>query len=118
MSECYCDYESPEFYISEIRRARKNHKCDECGCKILPRERYEHVSGKWNGSVGTWNTCCRCLDLREFVVSHVPCSCWSHGNMIEDVLNDADYYCHETVGLQFGALRRKVIIDRNRRSQP
>jgi hypothetical protein len=31
MSDCYCDYDQPEFYRAEVAKARKTHKCYECG---------------------------------------------------------------------------------------
>ena len=112
MSECYCDYDPAEFYHSEKRKARKQHKCDECDGVIQSGERYEHVRAKWEGDVGTYDTCARCLDLREFIMAHVPCVCWAHGNMIEDCIEAAQELAHETDGLLFGAYRRKVLIER------
>ena len=114
MSECYCDWDAPTFYHRENRTARKQHKCDECGVSIVPGECYEHVRGKWDGDVGVFKTCPRCLALREWVVAHVPCSCWAHGNMREDVLSEAEHYGMQAPGLWFGALRREVIIRRHR----
>ena len=109
---CYCDYDPPEFYHQERRKARTTHRCEECRKAILPGEQYEHVRGKWIGNVNSFDTCCRCLALRDFVVAHVPCSCWAHGNMIDDVMQDADAYWHEAPGLLFGAYRRQVLIQR------
>ena len=111
---CYCDFEHPEFYHREQRTARTAHKCSECRSTIHPGERYEHVRGKWEGDVGTFNTCCRCLALREWVTAHVPCACWTHGNMREDVLADAEHWGMQAPGLWFGAMRREVLIRRAR----
>jgi len=111
MNSCYCDYDSPEFYHKEVRLARKSHECDECGGRIVPGEKYEHVRGKWN-DINTFKTCSRCLTLREFVLAHIPCSCWQHGNMIEDVMADAEAFSHEAPGLLFGSYRRRVAIER------
>ncbi len=121
MSYCECDWEQPAFYHREQRTARKQHPCSECHSKIQPGEHYEHVRGKWDGDVGVFRTCCRCLALREWVVAHVPCSCWCHGNMREEILADAEHWGMQAPGLWFGALRREVAIRRYcdaQRSQP
>ena len=114
MDACYCDGPYPEFYHAERRTARKHYRCDECGRAIAISERYEHVRAKWEGDIGSYKTCPRCLALRDYVEAHVPCFCWNHHNMIEEALATADAYAHETVGLQFGALRRKVLIYRGK----
>lgn len=112
MSDCYCDYELPQFYVAEVRTARKQHKCSECGRLIAEGERYEHVRGKWDGDMGTFKTCPRCLSLREWVKAHVPCFCSGHGSIVEDSIEAARAYAHEVPGLLFGAYRRQVAIKR------
>lgn len=108
---CYCDYDAPEFYISSQRTARKRHRCEECRCFILPGERYEHVSAKWEGSLSTVKTCQHCLALRDWATGNVPCACWAHGEMIlglQQSIEDAiDRAPEETKGLWFGFLRRR-----------
>ena len=109
---CYCDYDPAEFYHREERKARKPQKCGECGRKIAPGERYEHVRGKWCGEVDTCRTCQRCLVLRKWVQAHVPCFCWHFGNMREDARETISEYAHECPGLWFGWGRREVAIRR------
>lgn len=121
MTECYCDYDPPEFYHKETRKARTPKKCFECRGPIAPGERYEHVCGKWDGRLNTYRTCDRCLELRDFVQGNVPCYCWAHGNIFDDArdaIEDAIYRApDETRGLLFGFLRRRVKISRhNKRS--
>lgn len=115
MAECYCDYEAFSVYRQAIHVARKQHKCYECGAAILPGDRYESAFGVYDGEPHTMATCPLCLDLRQFVLAHVPCSCWTHGDMIETIIGDAQQYAHEAPGLLFGAYRRQVRI--KRRSQ-
>jgi hypothetical protein len=109
---CYCDYEQPEFYNSAMRTARKLHRCNECARAIRPGEQYEYVSGKWDGEIGKFKTCQRCLDLRNYTTSNIPCACWSHGNMIEDCIESLREYQHELPGLLFGGYRRKSLIEK------
>lgn len=113
---CFCDYDPADFYIATIRKARKPHSCFECGGQILHGEKYEHVSGKWEGRLDTFVTCERCCDIRQWVKNNLPCFCWAHGNMLDDAAEEVDEaYWHapaETVGLRFGFLRRRVLLDK------
>jgi hypothetical protein len=113
---CFCDYEPPSFYRVELRLARKQYYCDECSGLILPKERYEYVSGKWDGDLGTYRTCERCVEIREFVSGNVPCFCWGHSNIENDAkaaIDDAyGRALEEVIGLRFGFFRR--LVKRNR----
>jgi hypothetical protein len=111
MIDCYCDHDPPTFYNSVLRRAKLAHHCDECGAPISPGQKYEYVSGLWDGSFSIWKTCAGCVDLRTWTKNNVPCLCWAHGSLIEDC-GAAVEYAHyrapsETVGLRFGFLRRR-----------
>jgi RNase P subunit RPR2 len=118
--DCVCDYDPPSFYHQEIRKARKAHKCDECTGMIAPGEKYEHVRGKWEGYVDTFNTCEACVDIRTWVKNSVPCLCWAHGNMLEglrEAVEEAHYRAPaETVGLRFGLLRRIAMRDKAKKA--
>jgi hypothetical protein len=113
--ECYCDYEPATVYRAKRVTARTTHRCYECHRTIQPGEQYESVFAIWDGEANTVKTCRHCLALRDYVVAHVPCSCWTHGNMREEVLADAESYAHEAPGLLFGALRREAVIRREAR---
>ena len=67
--DCACiyvdDYDHPDFYRSEDRKAIKQHKCCECGKEISVGEIYEHAAGKWDGVFECFKTCSVCLDLRS-----------------------------------------------------
>jgi hypothetical protein len=119
--DCFCDYNVPEFYIKEIRRARKEHKCYECRGRILPGEKYEYVRGKWEGEMDSFKTCQHCVDLKTWTNNNVPCLCWAHGNIQDDcreAIEDACYRApNETVGLRFGFLRRVVKRDKINRAR-
>ena len=114
--DCYCDFDPATFYNRSLPKARKRHACEECSGAILPGEQYESVTGLWEGYISTFKTCQRCVDLRTWVKNNVPCLCWAHGNTIEDcreAVEEAHYRAPaETVGLRFGFLRRKVLIDK------
>lgn len=111
VTDCYCPYEAPTVYSVSHPRAKKEHRCDECGAEIMPGDRYEYVFGVWEGDASTWRTCMPCRDLRQWVENNVPCFCWCHGNMIEDAKETIEAACErapeETRGLRFGFLRRR-----------
>lgn len=119
--DCSCDYDPAEVYSATIRTARKQHKCYECSGTIIPGEKYEYVFGKWEGDVSYFKTCSHCVDLRMWVKNNLPCVCWSHGNMRDDLhenVREAAYRAHEeTRGLRFGFLRRVVVIDKFNKSR-
>lgn len=78
--DCYCDYDPPAFFSKTVRRARKPHRCDECRGQILPGEKYEYVSGKWDDFC-TFEICEHCIDLRQWVTNNLPCFCYAYGDL-------------------------------------
>lgn len=115
MTACYCDYEPSEVYVATKPKARTEHRCAECGSRVHPGEIYERVFSVTDGYAGTWKTCVRCLDLREFVRAHVPCFCWAHENLHNDARECAEQWSHEADGLLFGTIRRIVMATGKRR---
>ncbi|AWI90240.1 hypothetical protein C0214_19455 [Methylobacterium sp. DM1] len=117
---CYCDYDAPEFYRVEIRKARKSFRCEECGGPIKPGEKYEFVAGSWDHYVSQFRTCERCHDIRVWVKNNVPCFCWAHGNMVDDAreaVSEAAWRApEETKGLRFGFARRLLLRDRHNKT--
>lgn len=79
---CFCDYEQPAFYEATERTARKRHRCCECGHDIQPGEKYEYVSGKWDGQLGSFHTCEACADLRDSLSAGG--GCFQHGGLDEE----------------------------------
>lgn len=101
---CYCDDGVlPDFYHKECRKARKAHRCYECGCKIERGEVYEYVRGKWDDDPISMHTCPDCVRLRD-AFCEMECFCWLHGSLLDDVetqFQDADF----SPGLRYAYLR-------------
>src|SRR5574341_1066459 len=113
---CACDYDVSDFYSSASRVARKAHRCYECGRTIQIGERYLYASGKCEGAMWSAHTCVQCLAVVEWIRAHVPCFCWAHGGLYEnlqDMIWDA-----RTLGFDFGLLRRIVLVKRAREILP
>lgn len=113
---CFCeDYEPPEFYHLDTRRARKLHRCTECRRAIQPGETHERVRAKWDGlSIENLRACCRCLALRACVTAHIPCFCWSHHRLLDDAREAAASISVHALGsgLLFEIGRLAVAIKR------
>lgn len=63
---CSCDvFDSPEFSDHGFRKARKPHRCVECGKAIQPGERYQYYTAKWEGDVTTSKMCLWCSALAD-----------------------------------------------------
>lgn len=78
---CGCD-NPPEFYERSIVAARKEHHCCECGTVIVKGERYERVSGKWEGDMETFKTCMPCVELRDAISDD---GCFYYTHLADDV---------------------------------
>lgn len=67
MGDCSCVYVDFDGYwecsSSVMRKARKEHKCSECGRTIERGEKYNYFSGKWEGSFDDSKTCVDCLSV-------------------------------------------------------
>jgi hypothetical protein len=54
-----------EFIHIQDRKARKPHKCCECGKEIVKGEKYEHARGKCEGEMWSSETCLVCREIAE-----------------------------------------------------
>lgn len=83
--DCSCvfieEYTESEFSDSKITKARKTHKCVECGETIKKGDRYEYTSGLWDGDFSVYKTCMNCLSIRDSFF----CKGWGYGAMLEDL---------------------------------
>lgn len=114
MTDCYCDYDLPEFSRMVVRKASKPHVCGECNGKILYGDKYENVAGVWDRQFSRFKTCMGCMNIRQWAEDNLVCVCWAHGRMIEDCY-DAVKECAPTDGVYFGFLR--MIVRRNNTRQ-
>lgn len=72
----------PSCSTTQIRAARKQHKCCECREPIMPGARYEYTSGIWDGQPSSFKTCLLCVEIRN----HFACtSGWEFGAVWEQL---------------------------------
>lgn len=62
--------EQPSAYSEQRRRARKAHRCCECGREIAAGEVYEYISGIWDTRPASFKRCLMCAE-----VSDLACQC-------------------------------------------
>lgn len=79
MSDCgvclggdYGDGEPYEWSECRYPRARKDHKCGECGRTIAKGEKYQRFSGKFDGELCDNVTCGQCAEIRDVF----SCEAW------------------------------------------
>ena len=65
----------------DVRTARKEHDCCECGDPIAPGVKYEHASLLFDGRWTTYKTCLLCVEIR----THFACG---NGWLYEQLWND------------------------------
>ena len=66
--ECSCDVgvdECAEMIEIRINKARKEHKCHECGSIILIGEKYLVEKEVFDGVFSTHKTCLPCKEVRD-----------------------------------------------------
>lgn len=80
---CYCDYEPNEFLNVQMRKARKQHKCEECHDVIDVGETYEYVSGNSDGRLWTAKTCEHCAIQRKELLAQTGRTCFYYGDLQE-----------------------------------
>ncbi len=56
---------SAEFFDQKVVKAKKPHKCYECGEDIKVGDKYERTSGKWEGTMSVFCTCLLCKEIRD-----------------------------------------------------
>jgi len=83
---CDCG-DGPETYRESRPKAKKQHKCCECGRAIQPGETYRHLWGVWDGDPKTFKTCDDCLGLEDWARDQMDCFCPRFGDLRQEVLD-------------------------------
>lgn len=79
------DYDPPEVWRDEKRRARCTHRCGECGRDIVKGETYEVCAGLTDGRWFGGKTCEHCVAAREWLMR--ICSGYLVGGVQEELAN-------------------------------
>ena len=83
MIECVCldNPESPDMSFSQIRMARKEYKCCECGAIIKPGDKYKNIRMLFKGYINfkgnyirdDWYGNCVCIICHRIARDFFPC---------------------------------------------
>lgn len=83
---CDCDTDDPPtFFESDMRKARKEHRCVECRRSIHAGDRYEYAAGVWDGDFYAFKTCLRCVGLRAAHTSAAPSCSAVFGELLSQI---------------------------------
>lgn len=118
---CYCDYESPLFWVENEPVARKEHRCYECHRPIPVGMKHWTVRATWERGdpPRTFRRCASCHAAKQLVKAHVPCFCDSVGGLWEEIEGTVDHYYSELLGTGvLFALGRIKIASRRRALLP
>jgi len=69
-----------ERFKDKIVKAKKTHKCGECGDTIFPGNKYEYSKGKAMGEWWTNKTCLLCVEIRDCF-----CCSWYYGQVYDAI---------------------------------
>ena len=115
---CFHDYDygdSADCYRVLMRKARKPHKCEECGGTIPARAEYEYASGVHDGSAFSVKTCAGCASVRAAYV----CGFFYHGtlwdSMKQNVFDNAKFAMAGPCWEKLTAAGKAHLLDKWRR---
>lgn len=89
------DYDDANDFYTEaiVKKARRPHKCCECGDAICIGASYQRATGKNEGRIWTATTCLLCAEIRGAFV----CGSWMFGGLRE-AIEEALFPIWETSG--------------------
>lgn len=81
---CCDDYDVGTLAQQKTIKARKPHRCYECGKEIPKGAEYENYKHLIDGKFEEYHTCLSCVDLRNRLMNVDGCRCWLFGGLYED----------------------------------
>lgn len=91
-----CDCLSPDAGgETKIVKARKSHRCCECGFPISAGDRYQRMDGIWEGEALSFTTCLNCAEVRSRLEKENDC-CIEIGGLV-DFIFESNYIEEEPV---------------------
>lgn len=107
-----------DFQTETAPTARKVHRCNECHGHIEPGQKYQLISGSWEGDMGSFKTCMPCLAARTWATAQPE---WGgdgeHLYYFGQLDEDLSYLAPEIIsqdGRRFRAYRLQVLMSRRR----
>ena len=101
------DYDRPQALSKSVRTARKQHHCGECNRCIEPGERYQYVSGIWDGAPSSHKTCTHCVQGADLLLDE--CDGYLFGGVIEDLRD------HVSEALPWSMRAARIVVGAKRK---
>lgn len=95
-------------FRQEMRKARNDYKCYECGRVIEMGEQYLYSTGLAYGQWDSYRTCAHCKWAADWL--SLTCGGWLFGGVLEDL----EEHWTENYLLRSQALGRRIILMRRR----
>ena len=74
-------YDYADAGSTEVRTARKEHECEECGELIAKGTKYQNETTLYDGRWSTHKICLSCVEIRD----HFQCDGWLYGHLWSDL---------------------------------
>ena len=100
------DGEYGRFSTHKDRKARKDHRCNECGRVIKRGETYRYFSGEHDGSIYTSKMCAHCQSAASLLQKECD------GYLLEAVEEDLSEHIHELLPWSMAAARFVIAMRR------
>jgi hypothetical protein len=80
-----------EFSNHSNPKARKDHRCDECGKRIKTGETYSRMDGKWEGEMTSHKAHTDCAALCDALYRHDNLGAYDEYPRLQDYVGDKEY---------------------------
>lgn len=98
-------YDDPIFCNETRPRARKRHRCCECGKAIAEGEQYVRLDGFWSGDFRTYKLCMECNGMRDFLQAHLDCECYLGG--LYDCMGGAGFTKNDVLSMMAAKAKKE-----------
>ncbi|MGX4728008.1 hypothetical protein [Pseudomonas corrugata] len=107
-----------DFQTETTPTARKRHRCCECYGFIQPGQKYQLISGSWEGDMDAFKTCMPCVEARTWAIAQPEWMgdgehLYYFGRLDEDLADLAPEIRSED-GRRFHAYRLQALMARRR----
>jgi len=103
---CSTDGDRADVWTETGRKARKDHRCTECGRTIVKSEIYWRAFTLFDGRCDTYKTCTHCRVGQAWLIDN--CGIFLHHGLDEEMAEHAEDY----PSIRFGFLRIRVGMHR------
>lgn len=109
------DYDHGAFHSETLQKARKEHRCGECGRSIEVGEKYVRHFGVYDGSGYGGKRCLHCGVLADWL--SINCGGYLHDAVVEDFTEHAHEYSRMDIARlavmarnDWRSVRKKVLL--------